>query len=162
MDSYVSKSELLKRLAAGYQGMSDLLTSIDAVSGSESGAVGYWSVRDVVLHLVAHAHRAGLEIEYAKQGIVYPAPPCNDDFNLGAVMLSSYLTYAEALAIWTKSHERVAEIVAALDDADFAEGSAMQQVLDDTIDGALANNTYEHYDEHAPQILEWLARRRHE
>jgi len=39
-----------------------------------------------------------------------------------------------------------------LTESDFAPGSALEHALGDTVDGALANNTYEHYVEHLPGL----------
>ncbi len=42
--------------------------------------------------------------------------------------------------------------IEALPDAYFSTSHPITAVLDDTIDGALANNTYDHYREHLPDI----------
>jgi len=46
--------------------------------------------------------------------------------------------------------------VRALSDADYDLNGPVAQVLEDTIDGALGNNTYDHYAEHLPEIEAWI------
>jgi hypothetical protein len=53
---------------------------------------------------------------------------------------------------WDRSYRQVMATVEALTADDFASGSALEQSLGDTIDGALATNTYAHYVEHTPRV----------
>jgi hypothetical protein len=116
-------------------------------------------VRDLLAHFVAHEQHALDEIARAGRGErVTVDPGALDEFNAGAVFAWSTLEAADALATWHRSFHRVVEIVEALADADFAPGSVLEQALGDTVDGALANNTYAHYAEHAPDLEAFVAR----
>jgi hypothetical protein len=81
-----------------------------------------------------------------------------DEFNAGAAFASAPLQPVEALAAWDRSFRRVIEAVEELTEADFAPGSSLEQALGDTVDGALANNTYAHYAEHVQALTAFVAR----
>ena len=63
---------------------------------------------------------------------------------------------ADLLQAWEASHQQVITAVRALSDADYDLNGPVAQVLEDTIDGALGNNTYDHYAEHLPEIEAWI------
>jgi hypothetical protein len=125
----------------------------------EAGAIGAWSVRDLLAHFVAHEQRALAEIAAARRGdrLTIDATATNE-FNAGAVFAWASLQPPEAWAAWDRSYRQIVETVEALADADVAPGSALEQALGDTVDGALANNTYTHYEEHMPALEAFVAR----
>jgi hypothetical protein len=116
-------------------------------------------VRDLLAHLAAHEQRALAEIAAAQRGerlaIDYS---CSAEFNAGAVYAWSTLSRETALAAWDDSFRQVIAAVEGLSQADFMPSSALEQVLGDTIDGALANNTYAHYAEHLPRLEAYIGR----
>ena len=103
-------------------------------------AIGGWSVRDLLAHFVAHEQRAVAEIAAARRGERLAIDPNGtSEFNAGAVFAWALLQPAEALAAWDRSYRRVVGLVEELSEADFAPGCALEQVLADTVDGALAS-----------------------
>ena len=123
------------------------------------GAVGNWSVKDVLAHLVAHEQRALQELQFALRGEQYQIDHgSNDAFNDQAVNDSRSFTFKDQFNNWKESYRQVVAAVEALSDADFDPSGKVVKSLDDTIDGALGNNTYEHYDAHADEIEAWLKR----
>ena len=136
-----------------------LLNAIPPSLFLQPDSIGHWSVRDLLAHFVAHEQRALAEIAAARQGDRLAADPHGmDEFNAGAVFAWAPLQPVEALAAWDRSYRRVVEVVEELTEADFAPGSSLEQALGDTLDGALANNTYAHYAEHVQALKAFIAR----
>jgi uncharacterized protein YndB with AHSA1/START domain len=155
----VGRKELLSRLRRSRDAVAALLAAIPPATFLEAGAIGAWSVRDLLAHFVAHEQRALAEIAAARRGdrLTIDATATNE-FNAGAVFAWASLQPPEAWAAWDRSYRQIVETVEALADADVAPGSALEQALGDTVDGALANNTYTHYEEHMPALEAFVAR----
>jgi hypothetical protein len=160
METQVGKEELLERLERERELFTAVLARIPPARLDARGALGDWSVKDIVAHLVAHEQRALEELRRALRGerleIDHDA---NDAFNAGAVAALRGQPFEVVLAIWDASYEEVVETVVALPEETFAPASSVVTALDDSIDGALANNTYAHYAEHRPDLEAWLTRR---
>lgn len=158
MAAAIGKRELLARLHAGYNAFRQLIAPLSEAQMATPGAQGAWSVRDMLAHFVAHEQFALHELAAARRGEAYQHPISGSDaMNAAAVAEHSAAPAGEVLRAWEGSFRAVVAAVAALREEDFAEGSALTATLGDTIDGALANNTYEHYAEHTPALLAWLA-----
>jgi trans-aconitate methyltransferase len=116
-----------------------------------------WSVKDVIAHFIAHEQRALDELDHALRGEPYHFDfGCNDTFNEGAVLACRKLSYEDVVAAWENSVAGVMAVVKQLTDADFDPAGVVVQRLEDSIDGAMANNTYEHWQDHGAQIEAWL------
>lgn len=158
-DSFVNKDELLRRLDERYEWFDVLLERAAAQDTDAAGVTEEWSVKDVVAHLIAHEQRSIDEIRAAQQGRTPEIKHDeNDSFNDGAVFAWRASSFEQVRKAWQKSFQQVVQVVQALTDADFDPNGAVVAALGDTIDGGLANNTYEHYDFHGVQIAAWLER----
>jgi hypothetical protein len=155
----VGKAELLRRLKAGRNRFAAVLDAVPSSVFLRPNTIGQWSVRDLLAHFVAHEQRAMTEIATAQRrerlAIDHHSAAA---FNAGAVFAWAPLGREDAVAAWERSYQQVVEMVEALRESDFAPGSALEQSLGDTIDGALANNTYAHYAEHLPRLEALVAR----
>ena len=155
----VGKGELLSRITASRDHLASLFAAIPDTAFLQPSVIGRWSARDLLAHFVAHEQRALSEIAAARRGERLAIDAAGtDEFNAGAVFAWASLPPAEARAAWDRSYRRVIETIEALADADFAPGSALEHALGDTVDGALANNTYAHYSEHLPELEAFVAR----
>ncbi|HLY24897.1 MAG TPA: maleylpyruvate isomerase N-terminal domain-containing protein [Aggregatilineales bacterium] len=158
MEPHVSKSELLHRLANAKARLDALLALIRPEQRIKPELVGGWSVKDMLAHFIAHEQRALEELRAALRGEQPDSLPAdNDSFNLGAVLASRSQSYEQIKAAWDRSFAEIVEAVRALSEADFDPWSQVVRLLDDSIDGALANNSYEHYTEHLPQLAAIVA-----
>jgi DinB superfamily len=167
---HVGKSELLSRLRTSRDKMAMILEAIPPSLFLHPQAIGRWSVRDLLAHFVAHQQRALAEIAAGRRGERLALDPndssaCNwldpndsSACNAGAVFAWSTLLRVEALAAWERSCGCVIGIVEELTEADFAPDSSLERALGDTVDGALANNTYAHYAEHLPALEAFVER----
>jgi DinB superfamily len=155
----VGKPELLHRLKVGRDRLATVLDAVPSSVFLRPNTIGQWSVRDVLVHLVAHEQRALTEIASARRGerlaIEHQRTAA---FNAGAVFARAPLGREDALAAWEQSYRQVVKGVETLRESDFAPGSTLEQWLGETIDGALANNTYAHDAEHLPRLEALVAR----
>lgn len=150
----VTKAELLRRLAAGYAAVGAVLAGLGDADLARPGVAGGWSAQDLLAHFIAHEQRALEELRHARRGARLAIDHgANDAFNDGAVLAWRGATPAQVRAAWAASFGQVVAAVEGLAEADFDPAGPVAAALDDTIDGALANNTYGHYAEHLPQLL---------
>jgi hypothetical protein len=104
-----------------------------------------------------HEQRALAELQAARQGQFFLIDHTGiHSFNDGAVFGCRMFDFATVRHAWEESHRAVSHTIASIPEAEFAPTSLTVTHLDDSIDGALANNTYAHYAEHRPRLQEWL------
>ena len=153
----VGKAELLRRLRQGKAEMDAALAALSPERMIEPRTLGDWSVKDLIAHFTAHEQRALAEIRAARRGGPLPPDP-RDALNERAVEASRWHALESVRADWERSFVEVVTAVELLSDADFDPAGSVVYVLGDTIDGALANNSYSHYAEHLDAVRA-LARR---
>jgi len=157
MEQFVDRAELLRRLERERRRFQAAIAPCTPAQLETPGVVGAWSIKDVVAHLIAHEQFALRELEYALRGERYmPDERETDAMNERAVDERRRQSAAEVLRAWDASVRQVDAAIRALPDAAFDPAGAVVQLLEDTIDGAFGNNTYEHYAEHLPAVEVWL------
>lgn len=155
----IDKAELTRRIAAGYQRLAGLIDHLSPAQMEQPGAFGSLSIKDLLAHLIAHEQRALEELRAAQRGCQLPIDhAANDAFNAGAVAAVAPIDPSSVRVAWERSVQQVLTAIHVLDDADFQPTSTLTQILEDSIDGAIGNNTYEHYAEHWPEVVAWIAR----
>lgn len=144
----VGKTELIARLEDAFGQLNDVIGRLEGTV-----RIGAWSPSDVLAHLIAHEQRALVEVAAALRGDTFPIDlDANDAFNQGAVFSSRAYPFETIHRAWLESYASVLEFVRALPDEVLQSPNAVTDVLGDTIDGALANNTYAHYLEHLSRL----------
>lgn len=157
MSFEIDKTELARRINEEYQRLAGLIDQLSSAQMEQPHAVGTVSIKDLLAHLIAHEQRAIQELRFARQGQQLPIDhAANDSFNAGAVTAITPFDPASVRAAWDRSMQQVLATIQGLDDADFLPTSALVQMLEDSIDGALGNNTYGHYAEHRPDVEAWI------
>jgi hypothetical protein len=152
-----TKDELLRLMATHYDALSILLMNLNDAQLNQPNVIGTWSVKDMVAHLIAHEQRALRELEAAKRGeAIQQSTLSADDFNARFVTEGAKRSPKVMLLAWGASFRQLLNAVGTLDNAAFETGSSVQVALGDTIEGAVANNSYEHYQEHLPEIKAWM------
>jgi hypothetical protein len=145
----VSKHELIERIEHASSRLNDVLKHLEP-----DARIGTWSLSDFLAHLIAHEQCAMAEIKAAIHGEVLVIDHrAINEFNQGAVFSSRLYTFAVVHPAWLESVASVLEFVNALPDEVFEASNPVTDILEDSIDGALANNTYKHYLEHLPKLL---------
>lgn len=155
--SLVSKDDLIQRLEQSHLAFDALLARTTQDQLTRLPVVGHWVMRDVLAHFIAHEQHALEEIRLARRGHrVDPDYGDSDAFNEGAVSAWRGQSLAEVRRAWEVSRRQVVTLVEGLSNEDVDPSGPVVEALGDTIDGALANNTYEHYAVHGRQIEEAL------
>lgn len=153
----IDKNELARRITDAYAQLAGLIDQLSPEQMERPHAIGALSIKELLGHLIAHEQRAMEELRSARQGRQMPTDhAANDAFNAGAVAAATPIDARSIRAAWERSVQQVLDTIQALPDADFLPNSALTQILEDSIDGALGNNTYEHYIEHRPEVEAWL------
>jgi uncharacterized protein (TIGR03083 family) len=157
MDQLVDRAELLRRLDREYRRFHSAIARLTPAQLQTPGVVGTWSIKDVIAHFIVHEQFALHELQHALRGERYrPEEPEPATINDRAVAERRAQSLGDVLQAWDESYHQVVAAVRSLTDAAFDPTRSVVQLLEDTIDGALGNNTYDHYAEHLPAIEAWM------
>jgi hypothetical protein len=137
---------LLARIETSWSALMDTLEGIPDDRWEEPGAVGEWSLKDVLGHIAFWDEVALLDAERALAGL----PDDHDDFQ--AMNDADYLRRRDRSLPDQRSamHQAHAALVDYLDDIEGLKATAL--------DAAIKGDTYEHYDEHVVDIRAWRQR----
>jgi hypothetical protein len=157
MNTDVDKQELLRRLHSGFARLHQMIAHLTPQQLDTAGVIGTWSIKDTIAHFIAHEQFALNELSAARRGESY-RNPFRDSDAMNAAAVAQYVDEPvdRVLRAWEASFRQVVATVDSLTEADFSPDGSVVHCLGDTIDGALANNTYEHYAEHLPAIEAWM------
>lgn len=159
MDQFVDRAELLRRLDREYYRFHKTIEILTPEQLQSPGVVGTWSIKDVVAHFIAHEQFALRELQHALRDERYVQDGYETvPMNNRAVAERQHQSITEVFSAWATSYQQVVTAVRELSDTDFDPAGPVVQALDDSIDGALGNNTYDHYAEHLPEITAWIQR----
>ena len=157
MEQRLERDAILQCLCAEHRRLSVVLEQLTAAQALRPNVVGYWSVKDVVSHLVFWNQFAVNEVSAAVQGRVFPHPPgTGDEINALAVAEYSAEDWDEVRSLFEQSCRQVINLVENLPNEAFEPDNRIEQVLEETVHGALSNNTYEHWSLHEAQIRAWI------
>jgi hypothetical protein len=124
----------------------------------EPGLPGGWSVKDVIAHVNWYEQEMVVLLETRElAGSELWGLPA-DERNIPIHEQNKDLILDEVLAESNRVFERLWELVSQLDDEVLTEASRFDQMPEDWEPWqVIAGNTYEHYQEHIPDIRAWLA-----
>lgn len=151
-----------------------LLDRVEPAWRDEPGVVGKWSVRELVAHVGvweawgANVARAvtdgGVWSDEALFGLTIPPQVAAldfDPFNEWLTDQSAAKPYAQVAADEAHAYRTFIAAFEALDEALLSkhsrEFSVIERFGDDRLSELLANQTYEHWREHAASVRAWLA-----
>jgi uncharacterized protein (TIGR03083 family) len=158
VDEVVDQPELLRRLAAERARFLALVAQLTPKQRQATNLIDDWSIKDVIAHFIFHEQFALQELQHALRGESYfPKYDTGDAGNAEAVAAQRQASLEEVLAAWAASYAQVVQTVESLTAQDFDPAGPVVQMLGDSIDGALGNNTYGHYAEHLTALQAQLA-----
>jgi hypothetical protein len=156
VDQHVTRAELLARLDRERAALAAELDQFTPDQQVKPGVVGDWSIKDLLAHLIAHEQRALQEVQSALRGEQLTIDHnANDAVNDQAVTSSALRPVEDVRSAWEASSREVIDTIMALPELAFDPSGPVVALLDDSIDGALGNNTYLHYAEHRHEIEVW-------
>lgn len=163
MSEPMRKATLLAAILAGREQFNALLAELSAAQLTQAGAIGAWSVKDTLAHIVVHEQRMLQWLAEKLRGATPAAfqPYDMPDLALAELNLQIYQenrdrAWAEVFQDWQLTAEQTQAFVAAADEADLMSTRQFQLRGGEALWQAVAANTFEHYAEHGQDIRAWL------
>ena len=166
MNDHLSKAQLLELLKSRQAAWSALVASIDEAHMDIPGAVGHWSVKDIVSHITAYERWLVEWLTSASQN-TFPAPSPLDDAdierrNTRIYELTRGLPLQKVMDDAQKNFEALLAIIEVLSDEYFGNPQSAEWFMQPywskmkTVPAAVINLSVDHYDEHIPSIKAWI------
>lgn len=157
MEERLGRDEILRRLEIEHNRLMDTVYRLTLSQLAQPWVVGAWSVKDVLAHLVYWNVFVVQEIEAAVNEEAFEHPQgTTDEINARAVEQYRGFKPDVMVRMCDVTCGMVKTMMQNLPDDAFEPGNRIEQLLDETIHSALANNTYEHWPIHEAQIRAWL------
>ena len=138
------QASTLQAIAEAKASLDQRLNRIDEAHGSWEGAVGEWSVAQLLQHMhgwltemTAAVERMNAGQRPTPEGVDYSDP---QDWNPGFVAERGEQTYEAARAAFNEGHDRFASAVADVDAARFGEGKTINRM----VEGVVTHHYVEH------------------
>ncbi len=136
-----------------------LLSHLSVAQMNQPGAVGVWSVKDVLAH-IAFWERYALRLLHAAARGKTPDMEADDatETRNASVVAQYYLRSLSAvLADWHDARQELIEQLAATSDEDLNDPGRYHWTRGVPLWRRVAENSYEHVQEHIEQIRSWIA-----
>jgi uncharacterized protein (TIGR03083 family) len=150
----VDKQQLLKRIDAAWAELTESYAGLSDVQMEAAGAVGEWSVRDILAHVTAWEEEA---LKYLPLILEGGRPPRYKDlyggidaFNARTTEAQRSLSLAEVMQQFEETHRRLIEYIAGAPDDELTRETRFRR--------RIRLDTYGHYPHHAVAIREWRER----
>lgn len=148
----MSKEQVLNRIEQGWEIFLESIRGLTDNEMMESGVVGYWSVRDVLAHIATWDQEALKVLPLILEG--KPTPGYTryggiDAFNAKEQEQKRHLSLELVKQELAATHQLLLNFLAELPESAFSPKSRFVK--------RLPNDTYDHYREHADQIIKWRA-----
>ncbi|HET9913928.1 MAG TPA: ClbS/DfsB family four-helix bundle protein [Anaerolineales bacterium] len=155
----MNKSKLRESIQNGYHLFKELLAEFDAEQMQRPGAVGKWSVKDIVAHIVVHEQRM---IQWMNERLcgkhpVMFQPYAMPDDKLEQLNEEIYFgnlnrPLDDILRDLDKTHLEALRLVETSTEEDLLDPARFQLLGGEQLWEAIAANTFEHYEEHGRDI----------
>jgi uncharacterized protein (TIGR03083 family) len=137
-----------------------LLAQLSVEQMNQPGAVGVWSVKDVLAHLAYWQRHAAAILAAIARG---ETPNLDGDDgterNNASVVAQYYQrSLAATIADWQAAREDLLDQLEPISDADLNDPERFAWSDDRTLLDRIAGNSYDHEQEHIEQIREWMKR----
>ena len=147
------RTAVLRELEESHEQLMRRIGRIDAAHGEWAGAVGDWSVVNVLQHMTGWLHEMSDGIDRMSQGLRPTPEGANYDdadlWNAGAVERAGEQSWDEARSAFDAAYERFHRTVADFDEARFGEGKTVNRMIDGAATG--------HFKEHVEDLDAYLS-----
>ena len=141
------RTAVLRELEESHAELMHRIDRIDAAHGEWAGAVGDWSVVNVLQHMTGWLHEMSDGIDRMSRGLRPTPEGANYDdadlWNAGAVERAGEQSWDEARSAFDAAYERFHGTVAGFDENRFGEGKTVNRM----IDGAATSHFKEHVED---------------
>ncbi|HEX2996081.1 MAG TPA: ClbS/DfsB family four-helix bundle protein [Anaerolineales bacterium] len=152
----MSKEELSESIQSGYNTFKELLSKFDTEQLNKPGAVGKWSIKDTVAHIVVHEQRM---IWWMKERLsgkcpALPQPYAMPDDELNELNEQIYQdnldrTWDDILRDLEAVHVEALQLVETSAEEDLFDPDRFHLQTGEPLWEAIAANTFSHYEEHS-------------
>ena len=158
----MSKSKLRESIQGGYALFTALLAELDEEQMTQPGAIGTWSVKDTVAHIVIHEQRMihWMTEKLRREHPILPQPYAMPDDELDKLNEQIYQenrnrSLDDIMRDLDKTHVDVLTLVETAAEEDILDSRRFQLQGGEQLWEAIAANTFWHYEEHGQDIRNW-------
>jgi uncharacterized damage-inducible protein DinB len=157
MAEWMKVKELIALIRATSTRMELLLAQLSVAEINQPGAVGVWSVKDVLAHIAFWERNAVSIVQATARG---EAPLLSDDDETERTNASVVAQYYQralsaVIADWQQAREELLEALENLEDEDLNDPARFPWSDGRTLLDRIAVNSYDHEQEHIEQIRAW-------
>ncbi len=159
----MSKPSLLEKIQNGYRLFKELFAELDVQQMDQPCAIGKWSVKDTLAHIVVHERWMiqwiTIRLEGGHPSLQPYAMPDEDLDQLNEQIYQENLSVSldEVMRDLEITHARALKVVETSAEEDILDSNRFQLQGGEPLWYAIAANTFEHYEEHARDIRAWQA-----
>jgi hypothetical protein len=140
-----TKDELLQREDAAWSTFREAFSSVPEERRDVRTVVPGWSVKDLVWHCAYWANYVGAVLEHVAQGQPIPEDEGGDAMNQAIAKESQAMAWDEVVVGAARGRDHARAALLALPD------------VTDAAESEFAGETFEHYEEHAAEIVRFAA-----
>ena len=158
MDQPLTVQQLIANLHHERVDWEALIAQIDQERFTQPGVAGHWSVKDIIAHITWFEHEmVGLIKAHALVGSELWNLP-TDDRNAAIYDSLKDQPLEKVLEESAEVYEELIEVLPTLSDEDLVNPGNFPGMPPDWQPGVIiAQNTYEHYQQHTPDLHKWMA-----
>jgi hypothetical protein len=156
----MNKRKLVETLRRKRTEWESLIAQVGEAEMVESGAAGFWSVKDIIAHVTQYERFLLLNLQALKQNESVPLENPLYDLSQDERNARIYELHREkSLAqVEAEAHENFAYLLTAV--KTLKQFEVEKPYLDKTVAEAICGDTFEHYEQHIADIEKWIAKTR--
>ncbi|MDX9992219.1 MAG: ClbS/DfsB family four-helix bundle protein [Anaerolineales bacterium] len=154
----LNKKELTEKIMAGRKQLDAALARVDNERMPLIVLQGKWSVKDLLAHLGFWEERVVSLFQTLRAGKTPDAAPDLDSLNAQVLTSSRKQSVEEIRRQEQKAYQKVLTVVREASDAELFDAAHFAWTEGRPFCDLIADNTYNHYEEHLPSVLAWLKR----
>lgn len=158
MDTPFTVSQLLKTIQQARTEWNALIEPVDQSKMTQPGVAGQWSLKDIIAHITWHEREmVGLIKAHALVGSELWNLP-TDERNAAIYEEVRDQPLSQVLEESTQFYEQLIEVLPSLSDEGLVDPSGFPGMPPDWQPWVIiAQNTYEHYQQHIPDLEKWIS-----
>ena len=156
-DEPLDVAEFVDLVEETFESLMQLIESAPADKLEEPGVSGKWSLKDILAHITWHEEQMveAMEVRALIGSEWWELPTHERNANIYEEYKSAPLQ--DVLDDAAATHQQLVHWIQTLSDAELNETGQFEAMPEDWIFGdILAQNTYEHYGDHAASVAKWL------
>jgi uncharacterized protein (TIGR03083 family) len=158
MTDRMSVAELTALIRATSTRMELLLSQLSVEQFNQPGAVGVWSVKDVLAHIAFWERYAVNMLKAVARGKTPDLLADDSTERSNASVVAQYYQrpLAAVIADWQQAREDLLEALEDLDDADLNDPDRFPWSAGRSLLDRISGNSFDHEQEHIEQIQAWM------